>query len=232
MVCEGLKLPDQATKSVVLTWLYAMGNLRFNIYQSFIVLNGIEQENDMFLHSCRWLTGTMIIKGPFTIYIILQPPKHQGLRALVWTMCDGSMEVCHSGWIQGFSSRYPYESFVPVLTVTYKVYRRWLLYPNYMETFDNLNVILSFQTSLGCVMVYPKLEFEQFIQCLPLRCLGVACENLVPRCFGGSHVSWKQPALGPVAFLYVFSHFRGEWKHPRCSSLWLKAHWLPISYTA
>lgn len=46
-------------------------------------------------------------------------------------------------------------------------------------------------------MVYPKWEIEQFIQCLPLRCLGVACENLVARCFGSSHVSWKQPALGP-----------------------------------
>ena len=46
-------------------------------------------------------------------------------------------------------------------------------------------------------MVYPKWEIEQFIQCLPLRCLGVACENLVASCFGGSHVSWKQPALGP-----------------------------------
>lgn len=99
----------------------------------------------MFLHSCRWLTGTMIITGPFTIYIILQPPSR--IKALGhWCgQCAMAQWKCVTqGGSKVFPSRYPYESFVPVLTVTYAVYRRWLLYPNYMETFDNLNVINAF----------------------------------------------------------------------------------------
>lgn len=153
-----------------------------------------------------------------TLHYLYHPAateSHQGPRALVWTMCDGSMEVCHSGWIQGFHSRYPYESFVPVLTVTYKVYRRWLLYPNYMETFDNLNVIDGFfsryplfsdfswvchgVSKMRNWTIHPVFAFEVFRG----RMWKFGCKVL-----WGFTCELKTASIGACGiFLYVFSDF-------------------------